>query len=174
MRACAALPLVLVSSAIAPSSWAADPKPAECVAASEASLKMRDQHRLQDAKNQLLVCASASCPADIRAECVLRIERVRASIPTIVFEAKDPAGNDLGAVKVTMDGQPFADSLEGTALALDPGTHTFRFEAPGQPAVEKTLVLREAEKDRHETIIMGATTKAPASGGGAQVESSRS
>lgn len=33
-------------------------------------------------------------------------------MPSLVFEAKDRAGNDLGAVRVTMDGQPLAEKLD--------------------------------------------------------------
>ena len=134
------------------------------MSASEASLKLRGEHKLREARSQLLVCASASCPADVRNECVRRVDPVNAAIPTIIFEAKDAAGNDMTAVKVTMDGQPLAERLEGSAISLDPGTHTFRFEVMGQPPVEKTLVIYEAVKDRHEPIVMsteGAVSLVP-------------
>jgi hypothetical protein len=36
--------------------------------------------------------------------------------PTVVFDVKDDAGNDLTDVKVTVDGNPLADKLTGTAL----------------------------------------------------------
>lgn len=149
------LPLLfLVTAALARPLRASDPTTADCLSASEASLKLRGEHKLREARGQLLVCASASCPADVRNECVRRVDPVNAAIPTIIFEAKDAAGNDMTAVKVTMDGQPLAERLEGSAISLDPGTHTFRFEVVGQPPVEKTLVIYEAVKDRHEPIVM--------------------
>jgi hypothetical protein len=146
--------LFLAAAALARPLHAADPTTVDCLSASEASLKLRGEHKLREARGQLLVCASASCPADVRNECVRRVDPVNAAIPTIIFEAKDAAGNDMTAVKVTMDGQPLADRLEGSAISLDPGTHTFRFEVAGQPPVEKTLVIYEAVKDRHEPIVM--------------------
>lgn len=135
---------------------AADPTTADCLAAAEASLKSGNEHRLRAARGQLLVCAAPSCPADILKECVRRVEEVNAAIPTIIFEAKDAVGNDLSAVKVTMDGEVLSERLEGTALSIDPGEHTFLFETTGQPPIEKHFVIHEAQKDRREAIIFGA------------------
>jgi hypothetical protein len=59
-------------------------------------------------------------------------------------------------VKVTVDGSPLTDKLTGTALQADPGQHVFSFEMAGKPAVSKTIVLHEGEKDRHERITIGA------------------
>jgi hypothetical protein len=134
---------------------AADPTTAECLSANEASLNARSQHRLRDARVSLLKCAAPSCPTDVRDECTRGVNEINAALPTIVFEAKDTAGADLVAVKVTMDGELLADHLDGTALAIDPGAHRFSFETPGQPKVEKQLVIREGEKDRHERIVLG-------------------
>jgi hypothetical protein len=103
-----------------------------------------------------LICSAPSCPADIRAECLRRVAETNVAIPTIVFEAKDASGNDLSAVKVSMDGQTLAERLEGPALSIDPGVHVFTFETSGQPAVQKQFVIREGEKDRRERITVGA------------------
>jgi hypothetical protein len=147
---------------------AADPTTADCLAANESSLALRNQHKLRDSRAQLLICAAASCPADVRQECARRVTDINAAIPTIVFEARDSAGNDLVAVKVTMDGQTIADRLEGTALSLDPGAHTFSFETAGQAAIQKQFVIREGEKDRRERLVFGApsVTTVPAAAPG--------
>jgi len=143
---------------------AADPTVPECLAASDASLKSGNEHQLRAERTELLICSSSSCPSEIRKECMRRVDEVSASIPTIVFEVKDPGGIDLSDVKVTMDGEVLAERLDGTALAIDPGLHTFVFEAPNQPSVSKQLVIREAEKDRKESIQLGVA----AEGAGAQ------
>lgn len=135
---------------------AADPTTGDCLAASDASLKSGNEHRLRAERAQLLVCAAASCPADVRKECTRRVDEVNAAIPTVIFEAKDAAGNDLSAVKVTMDGEPLADRLDGIALSIDPGAHSFTFDAAGLPPVQKHFVIREAQKDRREPITFGA------------------
>ena len=141
---------------------AADPTTAECLAASESSLTLRHQHKLRDARTELLTCSAASCPGDVREECARGVAEIKVAIPMIVFAAKDSAGNDLVAVRVTMDGQPIADRLDGTALAIDPGEHTFTFETAGQGNIKKRFVIREGEKDRRERIAFGAPSVATA------------
>jgi hypothetical protein len=132
---------------------AADPTTADCLAASENSLALKNQHRLLDARARLLVCSASTCPADIRDECIRRVAEVNEAMPTVVFEVKDVAGNDVLNVQVTMDGTPLVSRLEGTALSIDPGEHTFSFASPGQSAVEKKLVIREGEKGRRERVV---------------------
>lgn len=136
--------------------FAADPTTADCLAANNSSVNLRNLHKLRDARAQLLVCAAQSCPADVQKECLSHLDEVNAQIPTIVFEAKDAVtGKDLSAVRVTMDGQPLADRLEGTAVSVDPGEHTFTFETEGQAPITRQFVLQEAQKDRHEPIVFG-------------------
>jgi hypothetical protein len=138
------------------SAQGADDTVAECLAASDASLKSGTEHRLRDERAHLLVCAAAGCPAEIREECIRRVDEVNAAIPTVIFEVKDAAGNDLSAVRVTMDGEMLVERLEGVALSIDPGAHTFAFEAPGRPRVLKHFVIRESQKDRREPITLDA------------------
>jgi hypothetical protein len=150
--------------AFAEPAQAADPTTADCLAASESSLNLRSQHQLRAAREQLLVCAAPSCPADVQVECARRVEEVNRAIPTIVFEAKDTAGNDLGSVRINMDGKLLVERVEGTAISLDPGEHVFTFEAAGLPPVEKVLILREGEKERHERIVLAPAAAAKETG----------
>ena len=145
---------------------AADPTTAECLSANEASLAARGQQKLRDARAKLLTCAAASCPRDVREECTRGINEINAALPTIVFEATDEAGADLIAVKVTMDGEVLTDHLEGTAIAVDPGSHKFVFESAGRPRTEKQFLIREGDKSRRERIVLdsaagGTGTTAP-------------
>jgi hypothetical protein len=152
----------LVGGLLAPApASAADPTTADCLSGADRALDLRSAHKLRAAREKLLICAAASCPGDVRNECIRRLDQVNAAIPTIVFETKDGAGNDVGGVKVTMDGQTLTERLEGTALSIDPGEHAFTFEAPGQPTVQKSFVIREAEKERRERIQFGPEVKAP-------------
>lgn len=136
---------------------AADPTTADCLGANEHAITLRAQNKLREARSQLLVCAAETCPTDVRNECARRVGEVNASMPTLVFEAKDAAGNDVSAVRVTMDGHPLVERLEGTALSIDPGEHKFSFETSGQPTVSKQFVIRAGEKDRRERITFGAS-----------------
>jgi hypothetical protein len=140
---------------------AAEPSAADCLDASAASLKLDSLHRLRAERTELLICAALSCPSEIRNECIRRVDDVNAAIPTIMFEVKDAAGNDLGAVKVTMDGEWLTDRLEGIAIAIDPGAHLFTFEAARQAPVRKQLIIREGERRRREVIVL-ATLASPA------------
>ena len=153
--------------AVAATLWSAaaragDPTTVDCLNASGKSIPLRTESKLRNARAQLLVCASANCPADIRKECSGRVEEVNKAIPTIVFGAKDPKGNDVTAVKVTMDGESIAEKLEGTAISLDPGAHTFTFQAAGQPLLTKQIVVRAGEKDRREIVQLGSADSGPA------------
>jgi hypothetical protein len=143
------------TAAVVPEAMAADPTTADCLTASLASLKLGNEHKVRQERAQLLVCAADSCPADIRKECVRRVDEVNAAVPTIIFGARDLNGNDLSQVKVTMDDEVLAERLEGTALSIDPGAHTFVFETAGLPRVEKHYVIQQAQKDRRETIVFG-------------------
>lgn len=150
---------------VASPAHAADPTVSECLSASDASLTSAGNHQLRAERRALLICASPSCPTEIKKECARRVDEVNAALPTVVFEAKNGAGKDLTDVKVSMDGEVLAERLDGTALAVDPGKHTFVFETAGEATVTEELVTREGEKGRRETIQFG-TPAAPATGGG--------
>jgi hypothetical protein len=126
-----------------------------CLLASQVSLKLRHDGKLHDAIHQLAICADVACPAEVRAECSRRLDVARTVMPSLVLAAKDGAGNDLTQVTVSMDGAPLLSSLDGRALDIDPGEHMFHFETPGQPALEKKLILREGEKARNEVVVFG-------------------
>jgi hypothetical protein len=145
----ASLVLVLGSSVVARGDDTA------CVDSSERALALRKQGKLHDALKELAVCADPACPDEVKAECTRRIGEIDSAMPTVVFGAKDGRGNDVYAVKVTMDGSQLTTSLDGRPLSIDPGEHAFVFEPEGQPPLQKTLVLREGEKDRRETVTLG-------------------
>lgn len=134
---------------------AADPTTRDCLDASEKSLALRRDHKLRATRVALLVCANVGCPSDIRKECAARLNEVDAAMPTVVFGAKDPRGNDLVPVVVAVDGETFGERLDGTAISLDPGVHAVTFQAAGQPVLAKQIVLREGEKDRREVVQLG-------------------
>jgi hypothetical protein len=163
----AALPVVLASASAPSLARAADPKIADCLAATEASLTLRSQHKLSAARAQLLICSAASCPGEVRQECAHRIDEVNSAQPTVVFAVRTGAGQELSAVKVSMDGTQVIDHLDGTALPLDPGSHQFSFEAPGQPSWSETLILHEGEKNRREQVVLGGPQPSDGSGGAA-------
>jgi hypothetical protein len=136
---------------------AADPTKDQCIDANETAQGLRKNEKLRDAEQRLLVCVSASCPGPVRDDCAQRLTELRAVIPTVVFSVKDDADQDLSDVRVTMDDQPLANKLDGTAIAIDPGPHHFVFESAGRQKEERALVIREGEKDRHERVVLVAS-----------------
>jgi hypothetical protein len=160
MRAMVVLVGVLGASA-AVTTAAADEKKA-CTEAYVAAQTLRDQHRLLAARDQLRICARKECSANMQGlmikDCTDWLAQVEATIPSIVFEATDGHGNDLSAVKVTIDGHPLADKLDGSALQVDPGKHRFAFDdADGLAQVESTIVVREGDKDRRVRVTFGTS-----------------
>jgi hypothetical protein len=140
---------------------AAEPTKDQCIDANEAAQTLVHSARLRAAKRKLQVCVATSCPGPVREDCAQQMNQIELKIPTIVFEAKDENNRDLSAVRVTMDGQPLVETLEGTAIPLDPGSHTFVFHSEGRGEQTWTLVLHEGEKDRHERLVL----KVAAAGG---------
>ena len=161
-RAVAVVASAGVAASFASPANAADPTTADCLSANDKFISLHREHKFRDARVQLLVCAAPSCPADIRRECLRRVDEINLAMPTIVFEPKDASENELSAVKVTMDGEVIAEKLEGTAISLDPGSHSFTFESPGQATVTRRLVIHEGEKERREMVRFEAAPVAPA------------
>ena len=149
-------PMVLAVLLCGSIAHSAEPTKQTCVEANDAAQDLRQSGKLRQAREKLVLCSAASCPAIVRDDCGQRLTEVDAAMPSILFEAKDAAGNDLAAVTVTMDGQPFADKIDGTQRPVDPGEHTFVFEAAGLPKVEKKLVVVEGLKGRREVIRLGS------------------
>jgi hypothetical protein len=139
----------------------ADPTMDQCVDANTKAQGLRRDGKFAAARQQLRVCAASACPNLVRDDCAQRLDELERAQPTIVFQAQDGAGHDLSAVRITADGQPLADHLDGTAVAVDPGAHTFTFETRGQAPVSQQLVLREGEKARSERIVLGAAAPPP-------------
>jgi hypothetical protein len=151
-----AISLSIAGTAVAAQgeAFAADPTTEECVAANEKAGPLQRSGKLREARANLLRCSAGSCPSVVRDDCIKSATQVDTAVPTIVFEAKDAAGNDVTAVRVTMDGEQLAEKLTGTALDVDPGEHVFAFDAGGQ-RVERHLVIHQAEKNRRESVVLG-------------------
>jgi len=128
---------------------------AQCISASDQALDLRKQGQLLQARKRLAVCASPACGADISDTCQKRIAEINELLPTIVFVPKNGAGDDVAGVKLYVDGAPYADKLDGSAVMIDPGEHEFRFEVSAQEPVSKRFVLRQGEKNRREEILIG-------------------
>jgi hypothetical protein len=143
------LGIVLSSS----SSLAGEPTKEECIGANETAQILRQAGKLCAANAKLAICTALSCPGPVRQDCAERAEELKRAIPTVVFDIKDAAGHNLLGVNVTIDGNIVA-TAGVTAVPLDPGPHTFRFELPGAAPVDTSVVLLEGETDRRVSVVI--------------------
>ena len=160
-------PLVLASTVIltASAAHAEEPTVAECMMAHDEATELRAAHDLRAARGQLQTCAANSCPVGLRTTCAAEEHEVASSIPTLILDAVDAAGNDVSDVKVTMDGKPLLNRINGSSVAVEPGAHRFVFQVPGQPPEAKTLVMTEGEKDCRVRIEIAPPPPAPSHDG---------
>jgi hypothetical protein len=143
------------------SSATADMTKDQCIDANTQGQSLRRDGKFADARAQLQRCGDPTCPAMLRDDCTRRLDELEREQPTVVFDAKDGAGHDLVAVKVTVDGHPLADTLEGKAFRVDPGAHSFTFATADQPPVTQTFVIKEGDKERRERIVIGTAPSPP-------------
>jgi hypothetical protein len=156
--------LLLALAGVTPSTVAraegrADEKQA-CAAAAEEAEQLRIDARLLAARERLLECSRPECPAAVRSDCAQWMTEVAAAMPTVVFGARDAGGRDLLRAQVSVDGVLLAHGLDGKAVEVDPGVHSFRFESDGA-AFEETLLIREGEKNRAITTTLDTAAVAP-------------
>jgi hypothetical protein len=148
----------------------AGPGKEQCVDANGLGQELRRTGKLAAAREQLRACAHPACPALVRDDCTLRLDELERAQPTIAFSVQDAAGRDLSQVTVRIDGKTLATRLDGTALPVDIGQHTFQFEAEGHAAVTRAFIVIEGEKLRHERVVLvdpGAELAQPTPASGA-------
>jgi len=131
-----------------------------CITSYEQTQTLRKQSRFREAHDEATKCARDSCPAVLSKDCTKWLGELEQSIPTIVFDVKSQAGEELTLVKVTMDGKPLIDKLDGKAVTMDVGPHTFRFESTdpkltGAQPIEHKVVIHEGDKNRKVSITLG-------------------
>jgi hypothetical protein len=125
-----------------------------CADAYESSQSLRDEGRLLRSREQLRVCARAECPGAVAKTCADWLAEIEQRIPSVVLSASSGAGVDRIDVRVTMDGTEVATKLEGRAVEIDPGVHTFVFEGADGRA-EQQFVVKQGAKDQALAVMLG-------------------
>jgi hypothetical protein len=136
----------------------ADPL-SECVQAYDDAQQLQNRGKYVEAAKRALGCTNSTCPATAVAECTKIREAILTATPTVVLGAHDGDQNDLVNVRVFIDGKIAREQLDGTPFPLDPGIHTFRFEAPSLPPVEKSQTIYTGEKLRMVSVMLGEPHK---------------
>jgi hypothetical protein len=136
----AAAPLSLASPAHA--------GPKECVAAADEGQKLRDDGKLNAAREKFISCAAKACPGVVSKQCSQWLVEIEHDMPTLTFRALDEQGKETIEVKVIVDGGTVSQTIDAHALALDPGEHKVRYERADGRAIEEKVMLRPGEKNR--------------------------
>ena len=155
-RSSIVLSAIVACSLLVPSMAFAAGEGNACTGSYEKAQYLRRDKKLRAARKELLTCSQATCPGAIVSDCTTWMSEVDKIIPSVVFDARDPKGQSVADVKVTMDGELLQTKIDGTAVQVDPGNHVFHFEpVEGAPGDQQVLVL-EGEKARVITFAMGA------------------
>jgi hypothetical protein len=148
------LGLLLPTALVATAAFADDK--AACLDAASKGQRFRDAHKLVEAREQLRICAAAQCPAVVQSDCASWLADVEKALPSVVLTAKNGAGADLADVKVSVDGQPLVSKLDGQAVTMNAGTHTFHFEGTDGTSIDEQVLVKEGEKNQTVAAVLGA------------------
>ncbi len=138
---------------------------ADCAKAYEASQEQRSSGKLRAARESLVTCSQSACPAFIKKDCAKWLSDVEGAIPTVVFSAK-AGSEDLSDVKVTLGDQTLTEQLDGKAIPMDPGTHTFVFDSPKHGSKELKFVVKEGKKAQNIEVVFDAGKSGGGDSGG--------
>jgi hypothetical protein len=149
--------LSVVACTAAPQTAAADEARAHdvklaCADAYTEAQTLRDSHRLRAARERLRVCAQPECSAFIHKDCTAWLAEVEARVPSVVLSARDAEGRPLVDVAVSVDGASLASALDGRAIDVDPGPHTFTFAATGGGEASLHVVVLEGQKAQSVSV----------------------
>ena len=131
-----------------------------CLAAHEQGQDLRKTGKLRKARAKFARCAQSTCPGPIVSDCTQWSSEVQQAIPTVVFAGTGTDGKETSAIKVLLDGMPLVERLDGKAVEVDPGEHTFQFEHSGKSKKE-TFIIREGERNRVLSISFQEKTEPP-------------
>ena len=135
--------------------FAAPPTKEACITAFDQAQQARRAGHFGQSREQLLVCSQTACPSVVRADCADVLKQVAAAQPTIVLKAADAHGTDLTDVSVDLNGKSLTSTLDGRAIAVDPGKLALVFSRPPWKPVPVEVVIAEGEKGRIVQATLG-------------------
>jgi hypothetical protein len=134
-----------------------------CTTSYEKAQYLRRDKKLRAARKELLTCSQTTCPGAIVSDCTQWMTEVDKIIPSVVFDVRDSKGQSIADVKVSMDSEVLQTKLDGTAIQVDPGNHSFHFDLPDGTSGDQQILVLEGEKARVITYTIAGATSA---GGG--------
>lgn len=142
------LVLSIASAVILVSTLAdAAPNRQACVAAYEDTQVSMRRSRLLHAREALRTCLHEACPAVLQSDCAGWLKEVEARTPSVVVECIS-GGKPVRDARLFVDGELRPNGIDGRAMELDPGTHSFRVETASSAPVTVEAIVPEGEKLR--------------------------
>jgi hypothetical protein len=139
-----------------------------CIAESEVGQRLLLARRFVESRPHLIACGRAACPAPVTRDCAERLRQAEASMATVLLVAKRADGSDVQGASVYADGAPSPAPLDGAAIDMDPGMHTFRFVLPGAPDVVREVTVQQGARLQNVTVTFAPApdaTQVPSSSG---------
>lgn len=131
----------------------------QCVQSYERAQELRLDKKLVEAREALLACMAPSCSDVAKSHCGEWLIEVERAIPTVVLELVDASGKPRTDVTVSVDGKPLASALDGRAMPVDPGEHTFSFGITGGPTVEQRATVAEGARNMRIAVSLAPEEK---------------
>jgi hypothetical protein len=137
-----------------------------CIADSETGQRLVLTRHFVEARDHLVACGRAECPAAVSRDCIDRLHQAEASMGSVVLVALLADGSAVGDARAFVDEHP---ASLGEAQWLDPGAHRVRFEHAGESVVIDAIVTEGTRLQRitgtlaaeparsHGPIIAGAS-----------------
>ena len=133
-----------------------------CVVAYKNAQQLEKSAQLRLAHETLRGCVKASCGA-LRQKCMAQYAMLESDIPSVIPVVTDSAGAPRTDVQVTMDGELLTSQLDGRALPIDPGLHTFVFSAEASVFATTKIMIAQGEHNRAISVSMRSPDKRGAS-----------
>jgi len=118
------------------------------------ALELKAARRLAAARARLSACMVETCATAARRACAGRIAEIDAVLPALVLVVQDGQGHDLPHARVSMDGAPLVERIDGQSVAVDPGEHHLLFKAEGFNQIETTVVTREGQRKLRVLVFL--------------------
>jgi hypothetical protein len=128
--------------------------PASCTDTADHGQRAKKDGKLQDARDYFLSCAAPMCPELVQRDCLRWANDSIELIPSIVIDATDEEGHDVGDARVLVDGYEVASTTEGRSIDVDPGPHTVRIEKFGHAPVEQKIIAKEGMHARRVAAVL--------------------
>jgi hypothetical protein len=129
-----------------------------CVDAADRAQSLRDDGKLIEAREKILLCAASSCPTVVAKQCVKWLHEVDGELPSVLLRVRDAEGKDVSDAEVRIDGEAVAGALAGRAIPVNPGPHKLTFHREGSADAEESLVIRAGDKNRAVDVQLKALT----------------